>query len=86
MDIKIYTISGCSWCSKTKELMKKANVEYKELLIGRDIIKDDFKKQYPEANSYPFVVIDDKVIGGLVPTVKYFVEKGLVSSKKNEQR
>jgi glutaredoxin len=81
MDIKIYSVSGCSWCSKVKELMRRADVSYEEIMINRDIPKEEFRQLYPEINSYPYVVIDGEGIGGVIPTVKYFVEKGLVSSK-----
>ena len=30
MDITIYTNEGCIWCTRTKELMARANVEYTE--------------------------------------------------------
>ena len=31
MDIIIYTNEGCIWCTRTKELMARANVEYTEV-------------------------------------------------------
>ncbi len=62
--------------------MRRADVSYEEIMINRDIPKEEFRQLYPTINSYPYVVIDGEGIGGVVPTVKYFVEKGLVSSKK----
>jgi glutaredoxin len=82
MEITIYTTIGCIYCEKIKELMKRTNLEYTNILIGRDITRKDFKIKYPFASGFPYVIIDDKEIGGLVETVKLFVEKGLVSSKK----
>lgn len=83
MEIKIYKITGCSYCVKMEELMHRANVEYQSFIVGKDITRDEFKKQYPTATSYPYTVVDGVPIGGLVETVKLFVEKGLVRSKKN---
>jgi glutaredoxin len=83
MDITIYTTVGCGYCVKVKELMRRAGIQnYTEVNIPRDILKEDFKIKFPFATGYPFVVIDGEEIGGLVETVKYFVEKGLVTSKK----
>ena len=82
MDIQIYTTVGCSYCEKIKELMRRAELEYKTILVGKDISKEEFKTNYSSARGFPYVIIDDKPIGGLVETVKLFVEKGLVSSKK----
>lgn len=82
MLIEIYTIPGCTYCVKAKELMERAELEYTQYVVGKDILRDSFKEQYPKATSYPYVVIDSEPVGGLVDTVKLFVERGLVSSKK----
>jgi len=83
MEILIYKISGCGYCQKIEELMARANVEYQSFVVGKDITRDEFKKQYPSATAYPYTIIDGVPIGGLVETVKFFVEKGLVKSNKN---
>ena len=84
MNIIAYTLTGCVHCSHLKELFKRADVEYVEMLLRKDITVDEFSTQYPNINSFPFVVIDDKVIGGLVDVVKLFVKEGLVSSSKRK--
>lgn len=82
MDIKIYKKPGCGYCVKIDELMARANIEAQVIMIGKDITVDEFVQKYPNVTGVPHVVIDGEEIGGLVETVKYFVEKGLVSSKK----
>lgn len=82
MDIQIYKTTGCGYCVKIIELMNRANVEYTDYVVGRDLTLEEFKQQYPLAKGFPFVIIDNQVIGGLTETVKYFVEKKLVSSRK----
>ena len=37
---------------------------------------------YPDAISYPYVIIDGEEIGGLVEAAKYFIKEGLVSARK----
>jgi glutaredoxin 3 len=82
MDITIYTTSGCTYCQKIKELMRRADIEYETILVGKDISREEFKMKYPFAPGFPYTIIDGQEIGGIVETVKLFVEKGLVSSKK----
>lgn len=82
MNIIAYTLTGCVHCSHLKELFKRADVQYTELVVRKDIVVEEFSKQYPNINSFPFVVIDGEVIGGLVDVVKLFVKQGLVSSSK----
>ena len=47
------------------------------------LFRSKLLEEYAEAKSFPFVVIDGEVVGGLVDTAKYLVQKGLVSSKKS---
>ena len=44
--------------------------------------KMEFRKKYPLAVSFPFVLFDNEPIGGLVETARFLVKKGLVSAKK----
>lgn len=81
MDIKIYTAAGCSYCEQVKELMERAGLEYTAYLVGTDITVEQLKNKYPLAVGYPYVIIDEKPIGGLVDTAKLFIQMGLVSSK-----
>jgi glutaredoxin len=82
MEIIAYTLEGCSSCGILKELFKRADVSYKEKMVNRDVTLEDFKQQFPEVSQFPFVVIDGEPIGGLIEVTKLFVQKGMVSSKK----
>jgi glutaredoxin len=84
MDITIYTTLGCSYCTTIKELMDRANVEYTAILVGKDMLLEEFRNLYPKAAGFPYCIIDDVPVGGLMETAKYFTQRGLVSSKKNE--
>lgn len=80
MKIKIYSTQGCFYCTKLKELFERANItDYDEQVCASG---EEIRVDYPEATSFPYVVIDGEVIGGLVETAKFFIEKNLVSSNK----
>ena len=81
MNIKVYSTPGCFYCEKLKELFERADItDYEEQIC---ISSDEIRAIYPEAGSFPYVIIDGEVVGGLVETAKLFVEKGIVSTKKN---
>jgi glutaredoxin 3 len=82
MDIQIYKKPGCGYCVKIDELMTRVGIEAQVIMIGKDVTLDEFRTNYPNATGVPYVIIDGEEIGGLVETVKYFVEKGIVTSKK----
>lgn len=82
MEIIAYTLDGCSNCKYLRELFKRANKDYTEVVVKKDISVEEFHQKYPNMNLFPYVVIDNNPVGGLVETVKLFVEQGLVSSSK----
>ena len=63
----------------SKKLCERANVDYRTQEVGVDITREDFIKLYPHVTGYPYVIIDEKQIGGLVETAKFFLKEGLVS-------
>ena len=82
MEIIVYTMVGCSSCNIIKELFQRADVNYTEYVLNKDISLSELKEKYPHVNFFPFVVIDNEEVGGLIETAKLFLEKGLVSSKR----
>lgn len=70
-DVKIYTISTCGWCKKTKKLLKSMDVEYRytdiDTLSGeeREEIEEEMEEYNPALNA-PTIVVDegDEVIVG----------------------
>ena len=61
--VKIYTLSTCGWCKKTKELLKALDVEYEyidvDTLTGNDINEAyEEVKKYNQFRTYPTIVID----------------------------
>jgi len=91
MDIQVYTIQNCFYCSQVKELFRRANLSYREVLVVPDdetdlkefmINKGDFSGKYPQVGSFPYIIIDGESIGGIVDTAKLLVSKGLVGGKK----
>ena len=81
MQIKIYTKPGCKYCRQAKILFERANLEWEEInCVGDDAGR--LKEDYPDAGGYPWVIIDDEVVGPLTETAKLFLQKGLVNSPK----
>lgn len=83
MDIKVYKIPGCMSCTKMIEVMTRAQLAYTPVLIGIDIPREEFRKEFPNVNSFPHTVIDGKEIGGLTDTVRYLVSIGLLKSRRS---
>ncbi|MCC7572809.1 MAG: glutaredoxin family protein [Candidatus Methanofastidiosum sp.] len=69
-DIKLYALSTCVWCGKTKDLLKELGVDFNFVFV--DLLQGDTKqyaidevKKYNKNFSFPTLVINnDKVIVG----------------------
>lgn len=68
-DIKLFALSTCIWCKKTKQLLDDNNLEYNYLFM--DKLEGDEKKKAKEelkkwnkSCSYPTIVINKKCIVG----------------------
>jgi len=65
-ELKLYTLSTCIWCKKTKELLREMNVGYDyvdiDLLIGheRDEAMEMLKRFNPRC-SFPSLIIDNSL-------------------------
>ena len=92
MNIFLYTTPGCSACGFAKQLCGRAKVDYIEIEPGGvgQIAKWEFQEQFPDIRGFPFIVIkepgeEDLQFIGVVELAKFFLDKGLVSSKKKEK-
>ena len=62
--IRLYTLSTCVWCKKTKELLRELDVAYEyvdvDMLAGDDLLEaNEEVKKYNPYRSYPTIVVDD---------------------------
>lgn len=68
----IYTKSDCPYCVKAKYLLTQMNITYEEVVIGKDILREEFVSTFPEQKTVPLIFIDDAKVGGYEQLVKYF--------------
>jgi glutaredoxin len=65
LSVKLYALSTCGWCRKTKELFDTNGVEYDlvyvDLLEGdeKEAVLDQVRKWNPRT-SFPTVVVDER--------------------------
>jgi len=75
----IYTMNGCKYCTLAKELLTRANIIYEEVLLDRDITKEEVKLALRmDVITFPQIVHRGEHLGGLMETAKVFKERGLV--------
>lgn len=57
--VKVFTKDNCPACTQLKMELKRDNVEFIEINIGKDISREDFITQYPNIKRVPYVVAED---------------------------
>lgn len=72
--IEIYTKNNCNYCVKTKNILKSLNVSFVEHVVEVDVTRDFIINKFPNARSYPVIVINNEFIGGLVEFESYVLE------------
>jgi glutaredoxin 3 len=60
----IYTKDACGYCVKAKALAKQRGIEYREMKLGVDVTREEVVSLFPNARTFPIIVIDGEVVGG----------------------
>ena len=62
MNIEIYSKDNCGYCDKAKNILKKYNPKIQMLNI--DYTREDFFNKFPNAKTFPQIIINEEHIGG----------------------
>jgi glutaredoxin 3 len=62
--VTVYTTDPCSFCVRTKELLKKRGIEYDEINLAKDADGRAELAAKTGMLSFPQVVVGDRIIGG----------------------
>jgi len=78
----VYSMDGCNYCEKVKELMELTNQTYVVYTLGQHFSIEAFEDEF-NTKQFPQVVVDvkgkdeRKVIGGAAELAQYFKEHSL---------
>ena len=61
MNIIIYSKNNCVFCNKAKIKLKKYNPKIN--MLDQDYTSKEFFKKFPNAKTFPQIIINDKHIG-----------------------
>ena len=64
MQAIVWSKDFCGFCTKAKEALKKAGVNYEERVVGAGWTKEQLLEVVPNARSVPQIFIDGNYIGG----------------------
>ena len=76
----IYSMNGCPYCEKVKELMRLTKQQYVVYTLDEHFTIENFEEEF-NTRTFPQIVVDNssqrKHIGGAAELAQYFKEKSL---------
>ena len=78
MSYKVYTRSGCPYCTKIKDVLRGKNLSFQEFRLDVHFDRSQFYEQFGPGSTFPQVLLDSKRLGGCTETVKYLRENNLI--------
>ena len=62
MNVEIYSRTNCVYCDKAKIRLQKHNPKIH--MLDQDFTREDFFTKFPNAKTFPQIIINDEHIGG----------------------
>ena len=69
MEVEIYSKTNCVFCDKAKMRLQKHNPKIH--MLDQDYNRDDFFKKFPNARTFPQIIINKQHIGGYFDLKKW---------------
>jgi glutaredoxin len=73
--IEIYSKDNCTYCNSAKTLLSTRNKLFTEYKLGVDYTREQLIEKFPNARTFPVVVIDGFHIGGFTELNKVLTEE-----------
>ena len=69
MEVEIYSKTNCGYCDRAKMRLQRYNPKIH--MLDKDYSRDDFLKKFPNAKTFPQIIINNKNIGGYFELTKW---------------
>lgn len=75
MAIEVYSKTNCSSCDKAKQLLRTHGKDYMEYKLDEDFTREILLSKFPEAKTFPVIVVDGMNIGGYDQLIHHLNEE-----------
>ena len=75
MNIMIYSKAQCPYCDRARMLLNSKGIGFTEQKLNEDFSREYLLEQFPNAKTFPVVVIDGFHIGGYTELYKHLNEQ-----------
>ena len=71
MQIEVYTKDKCIYCELSKIALTEMKWQFTQYNLDEDFTREEILAKFPEQSTYPYIVIDNKLIGGYTDLTEY---------------
>lgn len=75
MAIEIYSKDNCSFCEQAKQMLRIHNKDFVEYKLDEDFTREVLLTKFPEAKTFPIIVLDGFNIGGFEQLKRHLTEE-----------
>lgn len=68
----LYTKPTCPFCVQAKRLIERKGDTYDELVLGKDVDRDQLLERVPSARTVPQIFQGDELIGGFTELAEWY--------------
>lgn len=62
--VELYTKDNCTYCVQAKQVLRDRQIQFVEYKLNEDFTREIILEMFPEAKTFPVVVVDGFRIGG----------------------
>jgi len=74
--IEIYGKPACPFCDRAKALCESRQLKYSYYELGKDFTRDEIVERFPNARTFPQILVQGTAIGGFDQLGVYLEETG----------
>jgi glutaredoxin len=75
MAIEIYSKNNCAFCEQAKQILRTHGKDYIEYKLDEDFTREILLSKFPEAKTFPVIVLDGFNIGGFEQLKRHLTEE-----------
>jgi glutaredoxin 3 len=72
METLIYSKPNCPYCVNAKKLLELKGIPFEEKVLDVDFTREQLLEKFPEAKTFPQVILEGEHVGGYTDLAKKF--------------
>lgn len=75
MAVEIYSKNNCTFCEQAKQMLRLHGKDFVEYKLDEDFTREVLLSKFPEAKTFPIIVLDGYNIGGFEQLKRHLTEE-----------